>query len=1149
MRHVISRAPKKPSTTTVRIATVNLRAYPANNVVETPEQALRTEFFGKTVDARREIRRRFGKSLSMDRIESALVSAYRGSMQDITDILQETVDTDPHLGSILNKRFGALAALPWEVQPASGAGIDPEKALFYAEVVRTQIRNLKSFQQNVTQLAWALFNGRACLEKNWVELNEDSIAPSHPSFGRVSLALLDMDWIHPRRLSFGPRRELRIQPEMQLSSGAFAETGLSVLDMPDKFIWWTPQLFNDYAEREGLGMRCMYWSFFKRYAARERMILTELYGKPWRIVEVDAESTAGADELKQADAIVDQLGATHTARLPRGVKLRVESPGKSAGDVHAEVIAESDRQNSKLVLGQTGTTDSMPAGMNNNQATVMQDEQLGVLMRDAGQMSNLLETMLSDRIIALNFGELEVTHAPTFRLRADLPSDRTAEIGRLSAALQAGLSIRRDEAYEISGFSRPVDSDVVIMIEQPNTPPNSPVAPATRPMVVYPRGTSPEIGEIQPAAIIAGEGEGATAPPNSQVGVTDATATITVNEDRAARGLPPLADASGALDPRGSMTVHEFTTTIEQQLGADPLVAQVAARRARLASYTGEVIKPGDTPYGDGGVHSHMLNRVATATALDGLHCHIFKLADGTYVTTSVDGAHMHGLATSDANSTLIDGDHMHSIVLANGVVSLTTDDGSAHPHELQVMTSAIDGIHTHRLQMPDPSNPAGYSEVVSLTAAQIAAELEVGTMSQDVFEAMQFMAAEASAPYRVTTGEVASALVTVRNTYAKVVQATRDARAAHDLIRTAQQIEHELTTWRVWCEKAEVNQQAQPSSSNGSVEDLVARGIGPLSLQTGEWTTRFEDAVAGQDTAIGIYHALVNARNKLSTTKFATIVLQGKTQALMLGILDSVKDVANLESQEASIEQVERDTHEGTEIGHALQQIGLTRQKLTTLVLAKGGDFSRKPFKSSLEWFEKLDVLDKPSFSRATDAIKRRSFTVAGVVGDQMLQVIHADLFKAIKAGEDLREFSKRIRPRLQDAGFVASLRDLGNGQKALSASHLETVFRTNTLNSLNTGRFVHQSSASVVAAFPVWEIRAINDTRTRHTHLELDGKKLLATDPFWVRAYPPFGFQCRCRVVPRTKKELVNVVSGVTLTGVPDQGFISGKPSLAIG
>lgn len=1047
MRRIRSRA--TASSSTRRVGTLKLRAYPRPAGPELPPQVMSSNLFARTNNASEENRRRFGRSISMDMIEHALRAAHRGSMRDLTDILRETVETDPHLGSILNKRFGSVANLPWDIQPASGAGIDRDKAMFYAEVVRAQIRNMKTFRKNLAQLAWALFDGRSCLELQWVMIGPDA-AIANTRFGSANMAVKEMDWIHPRRLSFGPQRELRIQAETTPGGGNFMATGLDVREYPDKFIWWMPQLFGEYPEREGLGIRCMYWSFFKRFAARERMILSELYGKPWRIITVDEESSAGGDDLTDADQIVDALGSTHTARLPRGTNLQVIAPGKSAGQVHQEIIETSDKQNSKLVLGQTGTTDAVPAGLNSNQANVMQDEQLGVLIHDASELSEIIESYITDRIIAVNFGEMEVTHAPTFTLRADLPADRVAELLRLDAALKAGLSIGRNEAYELSGFSIPDEQEVVLRMEQPPTPPNSPVAPAIRPMVIYPTGTTPDVGQQQPAASEADAAPG-TEAQGATAGAAAAEATITVNEERAARGLGPLMTPEGSEDPRGNLTIVEFKNAGEQfPEGEEPPEEP-------------SELEPPPAP-------------APEATPAEPPPQEPAKQAmSGGQITSLIDIVERYRSGSLPRESA-------HEMLVA--IFPVTADQASR--------------MLGPELEAPAPAPTPEPPEVE-----------EEGEEPEEEDDDDEPGEEDEDEPDEETPLAIAAA-----------------------------QHRAEITEWNNWVAKGhpvtvqlEVGQD-QDRTANGSPEDYVARGMSELLRETNAWVADFESAIEGETTATGIFTALARKAADINVTKFGRALERRKLQSLMLGALDS-----NLEIVEAN----EGDETEGV-------QAALST--MTKVMLASDGDeFTKKPFKSALRHFKSLNVLNRTTFEVAQASIKRRSFTVAGVLRDQMLRTIQDELAKAVAAGKDLRRFKNLLRPRMRSAGFIPEMIGAPGRQKpALSASHVETVYRTNVLNTYNTGRFVHQTSPNVQAAFPVWEFRAVKDDRTRDTHGAVHGKRLMANDVFWQSAYPPYGYNCRCRVVPRSAKYLNTVVSGTSISGLPDPGFTSGSPALAL-
>lgn len=927
---------------------------------------------------------RFGRQVSLTRIEYVIQMARSGSMREIADLLRETVEMDPHLGSVLNKRFRSISSLPWEVYPASGVGIDKERALFYAEVVRAQLRQLASFRENLNQLAWALFDGRACHEILWSELLPGSTLSS-PKFGEATYAVSELAWIHPRRLSFGAQRELRVTTD---AGAAGFDRGVDVRAIPDKFIWWLPQLFGDYPEREGLGIRALYWSFFKRFAQRERMILTEIFGKPWRIVEVDENSTASHDELLQADRIADSLGASYTARMPRGTRLNVVAPSSGAGATHSEVIRESDAQISKLVLGQTGTTDGVPSGLNSNQSGVMQDEQLGVLTADAMSISELIETMLTDRIIAVNFGEMAVSHAPKFRLRADLPADRNVELARLKAAVESGLEVALSEAYEVSGFSVPDADQPIVKMVQPPTPPNAPVAPAVRPGIVYPVGSAPTPGELVSAETEASMVGGTY----SSAGAGESAATVTVNEDRAARGLPPLALFDGTPDPRGAMTIYEFKSLFAQAAGTGQFVGAPA----------------GESPAGDSAldiVSDEDLDTEPATTVTD---------EDLDTAPTSVDVEEAAALALDDLLASF---DHADAIVLLNAsteLLALLREDSACYGD-----------------QCGDPAH-------VHLALADVGFE------------------------------------------------------------RTA----------------------------NGSVDDLNKPGIAEMTRAAQEYAKAFTSEIGDETRPSFLLRALRKARENMDVGKIGRALERSMLRATMLGILDSS-------------DLLEFDATDQTELANDWRAAH-------RLKLATAREFTRMTMTEALRHFRSLKPIDRPTFERLQAAIKRKSFTIAGQFTDRMLIVAQDELAKSAITGSRLRFFSQDLQARLAEHGFVPGV--LKNGQKQLGASHTENVFRTNTLNTYNSGRYAHQTSPSVIAKFPVWEMRAIRDPRSRETHARVHGVKLLASDPFWRSAYPPYGFMCRCRVIPRPASYLSQVVPGSSISGLPDNGFTSGLPALTL-
>lgn len=416
-----------------------------------------------------EQRQVLGRGIDLDTIEQSLRAAWIGDMRKLTDLSRETIDTDPHLGATLNKRFGPTSTMVLEVTPATvlersdayRSTMDEDLAKEIADEVQRQLEALRNWKAVLRQMAWGTFDGRAAHEMVW----RDSERQAGRTRLRYELAALE--WIHPRRLSFGAHRELRLVNPPEFSS-FFSPGGYALRDAPHKFMTFMPQLFGDYPEREGLGPRCLYWSFFKRFGERERMILIELFGKPWRWIELDVESDISDEGLEAALDFVENIPGNGWGGLPRGASMKVQTLDAKSGEAHQAVIDNADRQTSKLVLGQTGTTDGESMGLNSSQAKVMANEQALILLSDAGSQGETVESGPARSIVALNWGEeIAKRYTPGVALRLPI-EDREADLKRLDLSLKSGLEIGLKDAYEISGFRQPDRTkEAVLRMETP----------------------------------------------------------------------------------------------------------------------------------------------------------------------------------------------------------------------------------------------------------------------------------------------------------------------------------------------------------------------------------------------------------------------------------------------------------------------------------------------------------------------------------------------------------------------------------------------------------------------------------------------------------------------------------------------------------
>ncbi|MEQ9863525.1 phage head morphogenesis protein [Pectobacterium aroidearum] len=151
-------------------------------------------------------------------------------------------------------------------------------------------------------------------------------------------------------------------------------------------------------------------------------------------------------------------------------------------------------------------------------------------------------------------------------------------------------------------------------------------------------------------------------------------------------------------------------------------------------------------------------------------------------------------------------------------------------------------------------------------------------------------------------------------------------------------------------------------------------------------------------------------------------------------------------------------------------------------------------------------------------------AFTVAGVLKQDVLADIRGGLDAALKNGETLEQFRRRLTPVLEQKGW------LGKGLKAdedgvlegkkLTPRRLKTIFETNMQAAYNAGRYEEQLANAEFR--PYLERVAVMDTHTRPVHARLNGYTARIDDPVWRFMYPPDGHGCRCRVRARSQADI---------------------------
>ncbi|MCL2871587.1 MAG: phage minor head protein [Betaproteobacteria bacterium] len=187
---------------------------------------------------------------------------------------------------------------------------------------------------------------------------------------------------------------------------------------------------------------------------------------------------------------------------------------------------------------------------------------------------------------------------------------------------------------------------------------------------------------------------------------------------------------------------------------------------------------------------------------------------------------------------------------------------------------------------------------------------------------------------------------------------------------------------------------------------------------------------------------------------------------------------------------------------------------------------FGLKPAEAIRYFEKKLNRLTW-DWHESDEADHAMAFTVAKVTSMDVLTTIRDELTRSLKEGVPFQEFKKNLTPKLQalgwwgrqisiDADGVAIKEQLGSPRR------LETIYRCNMQSALMAGRY--KALRDNAAARPYWQYVAVHDSRTRPSHMALDGAVFKWDDPIWENIFPPNDFNCRCTVRALTERQVEN-------------------------
>ena len=388
-----------------------------------PTKDLREELAGPSVTGVRSVLSGHpAQGLTPERLASLLMAAEQGDEQAYLELAEEMEEKDLHYRSVLATRKIQVSGLEMTVEAASEDKADVKTAdavREFLDVVRPALFDILD----------AVGKGFSVSEILW------------DTAGRLWMPA-SIEWRDPRWFGFDPTTGRG--PLLRDDAGNLTPLA------PAKFIVHHCKSKSGLPIRGGLARAAAWAWLFKNFDLKAWVIFCEVYGHPLRVGKY-GESATESDKAVLLRA-VRNISADHAAIVPNSMVLEfIDAKAQGNAEVFEALAEYLDKQMSKLVLGQTGTTDT---GSRVGTANAHERVRADIERSDAAQLAATLNRDLVAPFMRLNFpGGARPQRIRIFRPDEEDLNDMVDRLVKL-APLAPGLvevSVVRDKL----GFPEP----------------------------------------------------------------------------------------------------------------------------------------------------------------------------------------------------------------------------------------------------------------------------------------------------------------------------------------------------------------------------------------------------------------------------------------------------------------------------------------------------------------------------------------------------------------------------------------------------------------------------------------------------------------------------------------------------------------------
>lgn len=382
-------------------------------------------------------------------LTNILRNAEFGAPATFLELAEQMEEKYPHYNAVLGTRKRQVAQLPITVEAASDAEIDQKKAQLIRDFLKRDTLEAELFD-----IQDALGKGFSMTEIIW---NGASSGPWLPE---------RLEWRDPRWFEFD-RTDGRT-PLLRGGYGSKNSRGSTPRPLPPfKFIMHAGNAKSGLPIRGGLA-RVAAWSFlFQNFAIKDWVSFAEVYGFPIRVGKYDAGATP--ENIRTLLQAVSGISQDAAAVIPSSMQMEfIANNSTGSSDLYRQLAEYCDLAMSKLVLGQTATTDSQGGGLGGS-GKEHNDVRGDIERADAKALAATLNRDLVRPIIDFNFGRPGAGMAlyPQINIGREDPEDIKALMDGVTSFVAMGGRVAKSVIADKLGLPDVQDGEELL------TPANS----------------------------------------------------------------------------------------------------------------------------------------------------------------------------------------------------------------------------------------------------------------------------------------------------------------------------------------------------------------------------------------------------------------------------------------------------------------------------------------------------------------------------------------------------------------------------------------------------------------------------------------------------------------------------------------------------